>query len=68
MLQQYHKAALISTRDFWRLLLRENINLRLLTKAFRRIDLMEMMADKTYKIVLERWVGGGGRLWPHLKG
>lgn len=56
MLVVYHKAALLATRDFWRLLLRDTVNMVHLTKAFRRIELMEKMAEKTYKLVLERWV------------
>ena len=50
----YHQAALLATRDFWRLLLHRDIPLVTLTTAFRRIDKMEVMADKTYKLVLER--------------
>lgn len=50
MLIAYHKQALVATRDFWRLLMRERVNLRALTAAFRKIDKMESMADKTYKV------------------
>ena len=45
----YHKASLAATRDFWKLLLREEVNLMALAGAFRRIDQMEGLAEKTYK-------------------
>lgn len=57
-LQVYHKAALVTTRDFWRLLLRDQVNLVRLSDSFRHIDSMESMADKTYKLVLDRRVPG----------
>ena len=53
LLMVYHKAALAATRDFWKLLLREEVNLVALAHSFRRIDEMESMAEKTY-----RWAGG----------
>lgn len=55
LLQSYHKAALVATREFWRLLLRNSVNLNSLTRAFRKIEQMERLADKTYKVVLERY-------------
>jgi hypothetical protein len=51
LLLVYHKASLVATRDFWKLLLREEVNLVALAHAFRRIDQMEGLAGKTYKWV-----------------
>lgn len=45
----------MATREFWRLLLRNSVNLNSLTRAFRKIEQMERLADKTYKVVLERY-------------
>ena len=50
----YHKAALLATRDFWRQLMRDVIGLDGLSGAFQRIDRMEGLAQRTYKLVLER--------------
>eukprot|EP00198_Chlamydomonas_reinhardtii_P011170 XP_001700507.1 predicted protein [Chlamydomonas reinhardtii] len=55
MIQSYHKAALMAMREFWRLLLNDAVNLNSLTSAFRKIEKMESLADKTYKLVLERY-------------
>ncbi|KAG2487286.1 hypothetical protein HYH03_014127 [Edaphochlamys debaryana] len=55
LIQSYHKAALMAMREFWRLLLNQNVNLNHLTSAFRKIEMMERLADKTYKTVLERY-------------
>ncbi len=49
MLLVYHKASLAATRDFWKLLLRDEVDLVALSRSFRRIDEMEVMAEKTYK-------------------
>lgn len=57
-LMVYHKAALVATRDFWRQLMHDVIVLERLASSFKRIDEMEGMADKTYKLVLERCVVG----------
>lgn len=51
----YHKASLVATRDFWRLLTREVIPMERLGHSFKRIDEMELMAEKTYKLVLDRY-------------
>jgi hypothetical protein len=51
----YHKASLVATRDFWRLLTREVIPMERLGHSFKRIDEMEFMAEKTYKLVLDRY-------------
>lgn len=53
----YHKAALVAARGFWRLLMREQVPLEGLSGAFQKIDTMERLADKTYKLVLDRWAG-----------
>lgn len=55
-LMQYHRAALVATRNFWAMLMHERISMMQLGNAFRRINMMEAMADKTYKLV-----GKGGR-------
>ncbi|GLI68263.1 hypothetical protein VaNZ11_012618, partial [Volvox africanus] len=55
LIQSYHKAALLAMREFWRLLLYDAVNMNSLTSAFRKIDQMERLADKTYKMVLERY-------------
>lgn len=44
----------MATRDFWRLLLRDTVDLVKLAHVFRLIDSMESSADKTYRMVLER--------------
>lgn len=51
----YHKASLVATRDFWRLLTHDSIPLERMGHSFKRIDEMELMAEKTYKLVLERY-------------
>ncbi|GAX73194.1 hypothetical protein CEUSTIGMA_g647.t1 [Chlamydomonas eustigma] len=51
----YHKAALMASQTFWRLLLKEHISLVVLSTAFRKIESMEVMADQTYKTVLARY-------------
>jgi hypothetical protein len=51
----YHKASLVATRDFWRLLTRDVIPMERLGHSFKRIDEMELMAQKTYKLVLDRY-------------
>jgi hypothetical protein len=56
MLLEYHRASLLATQAFWRLLLHEKVDLVQLTKAFRRIDDMERKADRTYRMVLRRCV------------
>ncbi len=43
----YHKAALTATRDFWRLLMKEHVDLQALSGSFRRIDEMEQLAETT---------------------
>lgn len=55
MIQSYHKAALAAMREFWRLLLYDAVNMNSLTSAFRKIEMMERLADRTYKVVLERY-------------
>ncbi|GIL79405.1 hypothetical protein Vretimale_18290 [Volvox reticuliferus] len=55
LIQSYHKAALLAMREFWRLLLYDAVNMNSLTSAFRKIEQMERLADKTYKMVLERY-------------
>ncbi|KXZ48338.1 hypothetical protein GPECTOR_28g744 [Gonium pectorale] len=55
LIQSYHKAALAAMREFWRLLLRDAVNLNSLTSAFRKIEQMERLADRTYKVALERY-------------
>lgn len=69
--QVYHRAAVLASRDFWRLLRKDHINLVYLTAAFRRIDHMEVMADKTYRTVLERyvcWIRSHQMAGPHHRG
>lgn len=51
----YHKASLVANREFWRLLTRDTIPLERLGHSFKRIDEMEFMAEKTYKLVLDRY-------------
>ncbi|PNH07141.1 Tiny macrocysts protein B, partial [Tetrabaena socialis] len=55
LIQSYHKAALVAMREFWQLLLHDAVNLNSLTSAFRKIEQMEHLADRTYKVVLERY-------------
>lgn len=50
----YHKAALMASQNFWRLLTKDRVSLVVLSNAFRRIESMEEMADNTYKFVLAR--------------
>eukprot|EP00882_Tetradesmus_deserticola_P006573 GHRQ01006917.1.p1 GENE.GHRQ01006917.1~~GHRQ01006917.1.p1 ORF type:complete len:1485 (+),score=562.58 GHRQ01006917.1:723-5177(+) len=51
----YHKASLVATRDFWRLLTRDVIPMERLGHSFKSIDEMEVMAEKTYRLVLDRY-------------
>ena len=53
---RYHKSALMATCNFWRMLRKDQVSLVQLSDAFRKIDFMEVMADKTYKLVLEKYV------------
>lgn len=61
-LTYYHRAALTATRKFWKILQQDTISLVTLAEAFRKIDLMEKLADKTYKLVLDRWALAWRRL------
>lgn len=51
----YHKASLVATRDFWRVLTNEVVPLQQLGRGFERMEEMEGMADKTYRLVLDRY-------------
>lgn len=51
----YHKASLVATRDFWRLLTRDRVPLDRLGHSFKRMDEMESKAEATYKLVLDRY-------------
>jgi len=51
----YHKASLLTMQDFWRQLTRETVSLERLGDSFKRMEQMESMADKTYKLVLDRY-------------
>lgn len=51
----YHKAALVATRDFWRLLTHDRVPLDRLGHSFKRMDEMESKAEATYKMVLDRY-------------
>eukprot|EP00879_Flechtneria_rotunda_P020397 GHRR01021459.1.p1 GENE.GHRR01021459.1~~GHRR01021459.1.p1 ORF type:complete len:889 (+),score=208.65 GHRR01021459.1:224-2890(+) len=51
----YHKASLVAARDFWRLLTLDVIPLERLGSSFKSMDEMESMAEKTYKLVLDRY-------------
>lgn len=45
----------MANREFWRLLTKDTIPLERLGHSFKRIDEMESMAEKTYKLVLDRY-------------
>lgn len=51
----YHKASLVATRDFWRLLTRDKVPLDRLGHSFTRMEEMESKAEATYKMVLDRY-------------
>jgi hypothetical protein len=51
----YHKASLVATRDFWRLLMRDKVPMDRLGHSFKRIEEMERKAEATYRMVLDRW-------------
>jgi len=55
MLLHSHRAALQGTRNFWRQLMRSDVNFRHLSGAFVRMDKIETSASSTYKVVLERY-------------
>jgi hypothetical protein len=63
----YHKASLVATRDFWRLLTREKIPLDRLGHSFSRMDEMESKAAATYKIVLDRYPSNAKLLRSYAK-
>jgi hypothetical protein len=45
---------LLSTRDFWRLLMTNDIPFSALTEAFGTIEASHSRAEKTYKTMMER--------------
>lgn len=55
MLVRSHKAALVSTRDFWRLLVSDKIMFSSLSRVFHEIEESHARADKAYKTMLERY-------------
>lgn len=63
----YHKASLVATRDFWRLLTRDRIPLDRLGHSFSRMDEMESKAEATYKIVLDRYPSNAKLLRSYAK-
>lgn len=63
----YHKASLVATRDFWRLLTRDRVPLDRLGHSFSRMDEMESKAEATYKIVLDRYPSNAKLLRSYAK-
>jgi PAS domain S-box-containing protein len=55
MLVRSHRAALLTTRDFWKLLMADNIEFRALSRALNSIEDSRTSADKAYKTMLERY-------------
>ncbi len=47
----------MASHKFWRLLMKDRVSLVVLSNAFRKIESMEALAEKTYKFVLARWDG-----------
>ena len=54
MLAEYHRSVLLAARTFWRLVLRERVDFLEMLRVLRRMEMMEAMADKTYRIALEK--------------
>ncbi len=46
-----HRKALTTVRDFWRLLMKNDVDLSALTKAFSEIEESHTRAEKIYKTV-----------------
>lgn len=55
MLLNAHKQALYATRHFWKQLLHHDVSFQSLAKAFRNIEVSKAKADRTYKMILDRW-------------
>ncbi len=70
LLLRAHKNALYATRHFWKQLLHHDVSFNALARAFRAIEVGKTKADRTYKMVLDRWAGHGGAALGHaaLKG
>lgn len=53
-LMAYHKSSLVAMRDFWRLVARDVVPMERLADGFKRIEHVQSMAERTYKLMLER--------------
>ena len=60
LLVRSHRNALLSTRDFWRLLMHNDVPFSALTKAFHTIEDSHTRAEKTYKTVSALTTGSLG--------
>ncbi len=58
LLLRAHKQALYATRHFWKQLLHHDVSFQCLARAFRNIEETKTKADRTYKMVLDRWAKG----------
>jgi hypothetical protein len=54
-LTHYHKAALQAYKTFWKALLHSDVSFAVLTRAFDSIERTQARAEKTYRLVLERY-------------
>lgn len=50
-----HKSALYAQRNFWKVVLHNNVTFTALVQAFKRIESARTRADRTYQTVLERY-------------
>ncbi|GLI64845.1 hypothetical protein VaNZ11_008226 [Volvox africanus] len=55
LLLRAHKGALYATRHFWKQLLHHDVSFNALARAFRQIEVSKTKADRTYKMVLDRY-------------
>ncbi|KAG2493479.1 hypothetical protein HYH03_008295 [Edaphochlamys debaryana] len=55
LLLRAHKSALYATRHFWKQLLHHDVSFNALARAFRQIEVSKTKADRTYKMVLDRY-------------
>jgi len=55
LLVRAHKVALYAVRDFWKLLLHHDISFRGLNASFKEIMAAQVKAEKTYRMILDRY-------------
>ncbi|KAG2450719.1 hypothetical protein HYH02_004557 [Chlamydomonas schloesseri] len=55
LLLRAHKGSLYATRHFWKQLLHHDVSFSALARAFRSIEVNKTKADRTYKMVLDRY-------------